>query len=95
MISIIKYLYEMMAGGRSYNDDGTPTKEYYEALKELKARKLKQQQEQQGTGTTKKIIKKIIKPNPEVTPQPEKMESGTLINPIKKIIKKTVEATQQ
>lgn len=80
MISISKYISEMLDDS-DYDKDGNPTPAHFEALKRLKARRLLKQQESQGTGT--KLLKKVA---PEHTPVPAPPPEDHTIytNPIKK-----------
>jgi hypothetical protein len=82
MISIIKYISEMLEDS-DYDKDGNPTPAHFEALKRLKARRLLKQQESQGTG--KKILKKVM-PEEKPVPAPPPEDHTIYTNPIRKFI---------
>src|ERR1035437_5609337 len=85
MISIVKYLSEVLAGEPDYDKNGNPTPAHFKAVVKMKELQKKQQdynlQHQPGVG--KKILKKVI---PTTVPPVEHHEPGTFITPIKKMI---------
>ncbi|HQF36895.1 MAG TPA: hypothetical protein PLL26_04625 [Candidatus Dojkabacteria bacterium] len=95
MISFVKYLNEMLAGDDADDPEsdeffrqGMSRKLYNQRKQMMKKWQPHPPSEKQGSGTTRKILKKTIQP-------PEKQDPGTYSNPLRKVIKKGIEATQE